>query len=45
MRREWVIAAVLGCGLVTVLGWAWADGGERAVQPISQPITLQGAGR
>ncbi len=45
MRREWVIAAALGCALIAVLGWAWADGGKRPVRLLSQPVVLPEAGR
>jgi hypothetical protein len=31
--------------LAAVLGWAWADGGERPLSPQTAPAALPGAGQ
>jgi hypothetical protein len=38
-----VLGALLA--LTVLLGWAWADGGERALTPQSAPAMLPGAGQ
>lgn len=42
MRRDWLLAggAIV---VLALLGWAWNDGGERPLRPISQAVTLPGA--
>jgi hypothetical protein len=43
--RKSVIVALLLLGLVVLLGWAWADGGERPLAPQSGPALLPEVGR
>lgn len=39
-RPVWLVAAVL---LLAALGFAWIDGGERALRPISAAVELPAA--
>lgn len=45
VRKSWIVAAAGLVLLCAVLGWAWADGGERALTPLVQPATLPQVGR
>ena len=42
-KSVFVLGALLA--LVVLLGWAWADGGERPLTPQSKPALLPGDGR
>jgi hypothetical protein len=44
-RRKPVIVALVLLGLAGLLGWAWADGGERPLTPQSAPAMLPETGR
>jgi hypothetical protein len=37
LRKAWPIGLAI---LLSVLAWAWWDGGEQPLQPIRQPVEL-----
>lgn len=45
LRKAGLIAGVAAVGLAALLGWAWADGGEQPLRPVSGPVTIPGASR
>ncbi|MEQ1495965.1 MAG: hypothetical protein ABL912_09450 [Novosphingobium sp.] len=44
-RRKSIGVALLLLGLASLLGWAWADGGERPLALQSVPAMLPEGGR
>ncbi len=44
-RRKSVVVLGVLLALVVVLGWGWADGGERPLSPQSAPAMLPGDSR
>lgn len=44
MRKDWLLmgTAVM---LLALIAFAWIDGGEEPLRPISEPVTLPGGGR
>jgi hypothetical protein len=44
-RRKSVLVLSVLLALTALLGWAWADGGERPLTPQSAPAMLPGGGQ
>ena len=39
-RKEWMLAVLGILALGALLGWAWADGGERPLKPMAETVVL-----
>ena len=45
VRKSWIMAGGGFALVCAVLGWAWADGGQRPLTPRSEPAMLPQVGR
>ena len=45
LRKAWLIAGVTALALAGLLGWAWANGGQQPLRPISEAVSLPGTAR